>query len=195
MTGIHVRPSVSITRPHRTGADPCTMIILGAMGDLTRRKLMPAIYQLAKEGLLPEDFAVLGAARESASNETFRDAMREALEKSDEIRVFDPVVWEWLRPRLFFVCGDFSRDPAYAEITAKLEEIEAQRPVERRNRMFYLAVPPSVFTTIIQHLSTSGLAPRAGHDSVRPWVRVVIEKPFGHSLETAMTLNHLVLSL
>src|SRR5437763_17122029 len=114
MTGIHVRPSVSITLPHRAGADPCTMIILGAMGDHTRRKLMPAIYQLAKEGLLPEEFAVLGAARESATDETFRDAMCEALQKSDEIRDFDQKVWECLRPRLHFVCGDFSRDPAYA---------------------------------------------------------------------------------
>src|SRR3954466_2811876 len=150
MTGVHVWPSISVTIPRRTGADPCTMIILGAMGDLTRRKLMPAIYQLAKEGLLPEEFAVLGAARESAPNETFRDAMREALEKSDEVHDLDEKVWEWLRPRLFFVCGDFSRDPAYAAISKQLEEIEAQRPVERRNRMFYLAVPPSVFTTIVQ---------------------------------------------
>jgi glucose-6-phosphate 1-dehydrogenase len=171
------------------------MIILGAMGDLTRRKLMPAIYELAKEGLLPEDFTVLGAARESASDETFRDAMREALEKSDEVHQFDTTVWEWLRPRLFFVCGDFSRDAAYTEISKRLEGIEAQRSVERRNRMFYLAVPPSVFTTIVQHLSSSRLAPRTGHDSVRPWVRIVIEKPFGRSLETATTLNSLVLSL
>ena len=86
------------------------------------------------------------------------------------------------------------RDPAYAGIGKRLEEIESARSVEHRNRMFYLAVPPSVFTTIVQHLSTSGLAPRTGHDTVRPWVRIVIEKPFGHSLDTAMTLNSLVLS-
>jgi glucose-6-phosphate 1-dehydrogenase len=171
------------------------MIILGAMGDLTRRKLMPAIYQLAKEGLLPEDFAVLGAARESGTNDAFRDAMRDALAKSDEIKKVDDVVWEWLRPRLFYVCGDLSRDAAYTEIGKRLETIEATRHVERRNRMFYLAVPPSVFTTIVQHLSSSGLAPRPGTDAIRPWVRVVIEKPFGHSLETAMQLNALVLSL
>ena len=194
-TGVHIRPSVAISMPRRTGADPCTVIIMGAMGDLTRRKLMPAIYQLAKEGLLPEDFAVLGAARESGTNEAFRDAMHEALTKSDEIKGVDDFIWEWLRPRLFYVCGDFSRDAAYADITKRLEQIESPRHVERRNRMFYLAVPPSVFTTIVQHLSISGLAPRTGQDSVRPWVRVVIEKPFGHSLETAMDLNTLVLSL
>jgi glucose-6-phosphate 1-dehydrogenase len=171
------------------------MIIMGAMGDLTRRKLMPAIYQLAKEGLLPDDFAVLGSARESGTHDSFRDAMREALGNSDEISSVDDVVWEWLRPRLFFVSGDLSRDSAYADINKQLEAVEGQRHVESRNRLFYLAVPPSVFTTIVQHLSASGLAPRTGADSVRPWVRVVIEKPFGHSLETALALNALVLSL
>src|SRR4051812_2821407 len=177
------------------GADPCTVIIMGAMGDLTRRKLMPAIYQLAKEGLLPEDFAVLGTARESGTDDSFREAMHEALTKSDEIKGIDDVVWEWLRPRLHFVSGDLSRDEAYASLHQRLEQIESSRDVERRNRMFYLAVPPSVFTTIVKHLSSSGLAPRVSEDKVRPWARVVIEKPFGRSLETAMELNALVLSL
>ena len=195
MTGIHVRPSVAISIPKRTGADPCTMIIMGAMGDLTRRKLMPAIYQMAKEGLLPDDFAVLGTARESGTDESFRDAMHEALARSDEIRGVDGVVWEWLRPRLHYVSGDLSRDAAYADLAKRLESIESRRAVDRRNRVFYLAVPPSVFTTIVKHLSASGLAPRVTLESVRPWVRLVIEKPFGRSLETAMELNALVLSL
>jgi len=181
--------------PRRTGADPCTMIIMGAMGDLTRRKLMPAIYQLAKEGMLPEDFAVLGTAREGATEDSFRDAMHDALTKSDEIKGVDAVVWEWLRPRLHYVCGDLSRDEAYAEMHKRLEQIEGPRGPEERNRVFYLAVPPSVFTTIVKHLSSSGLAPRVSTDKVRPWVRIVIEKPFGRSLETAMELNALVLSL
>src|SRR4051794_22671709 len=154
------------------GADPCTVIIMGAMGDLTRRKLMPAIYQLAKEGLLPEDFAVVGCAREAGTDDSFRDAMQEALTKSDEIKGVDGFVWEWLRPRLHFLSGDLSRDEAYADLKNKLEQVEAARDVERRNRMFYLAVPPSVFTTIVKHLSASGLAPRVSDDKVRPWVRV-----------------------
>jgi glucose-6-phosphate 1-dehydrogenase len=195
MTGIHIRPSVVINVPRRTGADPSTVIIMGAMGDLTRRKLMPAIYQLAKEGLLPEDFAVLGTAREGGSDDSFREAMHEALAKSDEIKGLDSFVWEWLRPRLHYVSGDLSRDEAYGALRQRLEQIEASRDVERRNRMFYLAVPPSVFTTIVKHLSSSGLAPRVSDDKVRPWARVVIEKPFGRSLETATELNALVLSL
>ena len=179
----------------RAGADPCTMIILGAMGDLMRRKLMPAIYQLAKEGLLADSFAVLGTARESGTNESFRDAMADALKHSDEIKGVDEKVWEWLRPRLFYVCGDLSRNEAYTDIAKQLETIEAPHDAEHRNRAFYLALPPSVFTTIVQHLSASGLAPRTGGQVVRPWVRVVIEKPFGRSLETALDLNALVLSL
>ena len=192
---VSIRPSVAVTIPKRSGADPCTVIIMGAMGDLTRRKLMPAIYQLAKEGLLPEDFAVLGTAREGGTDESFREAMHEALSRSDEIKGVDDFVWEWLRPRLHYVSGDLSRDEAYATLRKRLEQIESTRAVERRNRMFYLAVPPSVFTAIVKHLSEAGLAPRVHDDKVRPWVRIVIEKPFGRSLETAMELNALVLSL
>jgi glucose-6-phosphate 1-dehydrogenase len=194
-TGIHVRPSVAITIPKRMGADPCTVIIMGAMGDLTRRKLMPAIYQLAADGLLPEDFTVMGCAREGGNDESFREAMHEALTKSDELKGVDAFVWEWLRPRLHYMTGDLSRDDAYGELKRRLEQLESTREVERRNRMFYLALPPSVFTAIVKHLSSSGLAPRISDDKVRPWVRVVIEKPFGRSLETAMELNALVLSL
>jgi glucose-6-phosphate 1-dehydrogenase len=195
VTGVHVRPSVAITIPKRTVADPCTVIIMGAMGDLTRRKLMPAIYQLAKEGLLPEDFGVLGCAREGGTDDSFREAMHDALSRSDEIRGVDEGVWEWLRPRLRYVSGDLSRDEAYGALKTRLEEMESRRSAEQRNRMFYLAVPPSVFTTIVKHLSACGLAPRVPRNDLRPWVRVVIEKPFGRSLETALELNALVLSL
>jgi glucose-6-phosphate 1-dehydrogenase len=193
-TGIHIRPSAAIQAP-RTGADPCTMIILGALGDLTRRKLMPAIYELAKEGLLADTFAVVGSARDEGGDESFRNAMEEALKASDEIKKFDPNVWEWLRPRLFYESGDLTHDEAYLDLEKKLHQVESAHAAESRNRMFYLALPPSVFKPIVQHLSSCGLAPRTATDHVKPWVRVVIEKPFGRSLETALDLNHLVLSL
>src|SRR5437660_12764587 len=99
---VQVRQSVALQAP-RTGADPSTMIIMGAMGDLTRRKLMPAIYALAKEGLLAEDFAVLGSARDEGGDEMFRDTMEQALKASEEIKEFDAKCWKWLRPRLFYV--------------------------------------------------------------------------------------------
>src|ERR1041385_9209035 len=191
---VHVRPSISTQAP-RTGADPCTMILMGAMGDLTRRKLMPAIYALAKEGLLADSFAVLGSARDEGGDEMFRDAMEEALKASDEIKEFDAKCWEWLRPRLFYASADFAQAEGYLALEKKLSQIEAPRSVPTRNRMFYLAVPPSVFTVIVHHLSSCGLAPRTTADAARPWVRVVIEKPFGRSLETALALNKLVLEL
>src|ERR1043166_3829237 len=163
---VHVRPSVSVQAP-RSGADPCTMIIMGAMGDLTRRKLMPAIYALAKEGLLAESFAVLGSARDEGGDEMFRDTMEQALKASDEIKNFDAKCWEWLRPRLFYVSADFAQNECYLALEKKLGQIEAAHSVQSRNRMFYLAVPPSVFTAIVHHLSSCGPRPPKGTERGR----------------------------
>ena len=177
----------------RKHADPCTMIILGAGGDLSRRKLLPAIYQLAKDQLLPGDFAVIGVAREPMDDGSFRQMMRDALAKSDEIRGVDEECWAWLSQRLFYVSGDFSGADVYEQVRPRLEEVERDRPAAERNRLFYLAVPPSIFPTIVRHLSSSGLAPRTADVRACPWTRVVVEKPFGRSLETARELNALVL--
>jgi glucose-6-phosphate 1-dehydrogenase len=177
-------------------ADPCTMVIFGATGDLTKRKLFPALYQLAAEHLLAPHFAVLAVGRDSAeTDETYRARIRTALEGSDEIRRFDESVWKTLAARTFYVGGDASSASAYAAIEARLTEIERERKEDARNRFFYLAVPPSVFETIVRHLSDNGLVPRQPDPEARPWRRVVVEKPFGHSLETAHALNALVLSL
>ena len=182
--------------PQVDRADPCTMVIFGATGDLTKRKLFPALYQLAAEHLIAPDFAVLGVGREPAETDaSFRDKMRVAVKDSEEVKQFDEEVWERLAARTFYVGGDANHDAAYAEITARLAEIEFSRPVEQRNRFFYLAVPPSVFETIVRHLSSSGLVPKQEDPQARPWSRVVVEKPFGHSVETACKLNELVLSL
>jgi glucose-6-phosphate 1-dehydrogenase len=181
---------------HSAQADPCTMVIFGATGDLTKRKLFPALYQLAAEHLLAPSFAVLAVGREPAENDqSFRERMRAALTESDEVRHFDEEVWRSLAERTFYVGGDASDATAYETIEERLTEIEQSRPEEERNRFFYLAVPPSVFETIVCHLSTSGLVPRQPDPAARPWARIVVEKPFGRSLETAHALNRLVLSL
>ena len=174
----------------RMHGDPCTMIILGAGGDLTRRKLVPALYQLAKDGLLDEQFSVLGVAREPSDAETFRATMRAALDVSDEVHGVDDAVWARLERRMWYLAGDFTTMATYDAIGQRLASIEGK--LEVSNRLFYLAVPPSVFEPIITHLSGSGLAPRISDVSVRPWVRVVIEKPFGRSLATAQALNTVV---
>jgi glucose-6-phosphate 1-dehydrogenase len=177
-------------------ADPCTMVIFGATGDLTKRKLFPALYQLAAEHLLHPTFAVLAVGREPAETDaTYRARIRAALMESDEVKHFDDEVWQRLAARTFYAGGDAGDASAYDLIKHRLVEIEDSRPREERNRFFYLAVPPSVFETIVRHLSESGLVPRHPDAQERPWARVVVEKPFGHSLETAKQLNALVLSL
>ncbi|HEX9483330.1 MAG TPA: glucose-6-phosphate dehydrogenase [Gemmatimonadaceae bacterium] len=172
------------------------MVIFGAMGDLTKRKLFPALYQLAAEHLLAPEFAVIGIGREPGeTDDSFRAKMRAALQESDEVRHFDDEVWKKLAQQIYYCGGDASEEAAYRGIEQKLNLIEKDRAPEDRNRFFYLAVPPSVFQTIVRHLASSGLVPRRDDPAARPWARFVVEKPFGHSLETACQLNALVLSL
>ena len=191
----HAVPLMRAPRRHgnREMADPCTMVIFGGVGDLTRRKLIPAIYYLAEQKLLPENFALLGVARDANTDDGYRKLMREAMDKSDEIRKVNDETWQWLCQRTFYAGGDFSKDEAYAHIDQRLKEIEARSPAQERNRLFYLAIPPSVFETTLKHLCTSGLAWRTHTYEERPWSRVVIEKPFGRDLESARALNRLVL--
>jgi glucose-6-phosphate 1-dehydrogenase len=177
-------------------ADPCTAIILGAAGDLTKRKLLPALYQLAKENLLSPDFRVLGISREPLGVDGFRAMMRTAVEQSDEIAGgIDDKVWEELAGKLHYIAGDLTALSTYQEANAHLTELERGLSPMQSNRLFYLAVPPSVFEASVKALSASGLAPRTPDPQTCPWVRVVIEKPFGRSLETARQLNALVLDV
>jgi glucose-6-phosphate 1-dehydrogenase len=196
-TVISARPSgqaPAVTAHDR--ADPCTLVIFGALGDLSRRKLLPAIYQLMKEHLVDEQFAVLGVGRDDTiTDDAFREHMRKALSESDEVHGIDDALWQNLCSRLFFVSADLTQADGYAAVGKRLTEIENGRPKDTCSRLFYLAVPPSVFGSIVTNLSKSGLAPRSRTPDERPWTRVVIEKPFGRSLENAQQLNDLVLGL
>jgi glucose-6-phosphate 1-dehydrogenase len=178
----------------RVRAEPCTLVIFGATGDLTRRKLLPALYYLAKEELLPDRFTLLGVGREEMSDESFVGRMREALGIADEVHDgVDEQAWTRLSQSMRYVAGDLADAALYAGVSRCLAELETEVPEQERNRLYYLAVPPSVFTTSVEHLSTSGLAPKSATPDEHPWRRIVIEKPFGRSLETAMALNKLVL--
>jgi glucose-6-phosphate 1-dehydrogenase len=196
MTIPHVTPVVGkpVRTPYqRERADPCTTVILGAGGDLMRRKLMPALYYLAAQHLLPEGFALVGVGRDPMAHEAFAESMRDALDHSDEIRRIDDDAWGWLSKRIWYTNGDLSGAEVYDGIRRCLDEIEDPLPKRTRNRLFYFAIPPSVFETAIVHLSESGLAPCTKMTRKSPWARVVIEKPFGHDLETARRLNRVVL--
>ncbi len=199
MTGpgptVSPRPTTPIHAAVHNRADACTMIIFGAFGDLSRRKLLPAVYELMKQHLVNEQFAVLGVGREKETDDTFREMMQKALADSDEIHGVDEALWQDLCKRLAYVSADLSNPDEYHLIGQRLEQIEKSREPDARNRLFYLALPPSVFAPIVRNLSNSGLAPRTRTADERPWARIVIEKPFGRSLESAQELNDLVLGL
>src|SRR4051812_5234287 len=132
-------PLMRAPRPagSRDKADACTLVIFGAAGDLTKRKLIPAIYYLAEQKLLPENFALLGVARDQNTDEGYRALMREAMDKSDEIHKVHDDVWQWLCERTFYASGDFSSDGAYGAIGERLGQIESKSPTEDRSRLFY----------------------------------------------------------
>jgi glucose-6-phosphate 1-dehydrogenase len=179
-------------QPPTVQAPRCTIVIFGAAGDLTRRMLVPAIFDLVKRNLVPEDFAVLGVAREPLEHGVFRDRMRNALTQAG--RAPDDEAWKRLAKHMYYVTGDFNDDGLFTAVKAKLEEIESGLPREQANRLFYLATPPSVFETIVTKLCDSKLCPKNEARRPKPWARIVVEKPFGRDLKSARELNRMLLS-
>jgi len=168
------------------------MVILGARGDLSRRKLLPALYLLAADGLLDEGFSVLGVARDDLDDASFRATVRKGLEEpGGEAGPIDEEVWKRLEACLFYLKGDLGDPGAYAAALRRVEEREKARP-SPGGRLVYLAVPPSLYVPVIAQLSASGLAPNVPEPQEPRWVRVIVEKPFGRSLATARELNRAV---
>jgi glucose-6-phosphate 1-dehydrogenase len=172
--------------------DPCTAVILGAGGDLTQRKLMPALFHLLHDGLLHDDFSVVGAAREPLTDAAFRARMREAVARSEDVGHVPDEKWDRFAERIFYVQGDMTDPAFFAAVKQRVLQFE-QASGSPRGRLFYLALPPSVYSTAVELLSSTGLAPRIDDPAQRPWARVIIEKPFGTSLATARALNQVVM--
>ena len=161
----------------------CTVVIFGANGDLTRRKLMPALYRLAYDRRLPPGFAVLGISRTPLGDEKFRGKMREAVEQFSEDTKFDAQVWASFAGGLSYIAGDIADPKPYPCLAGKLEEIAKTRPVGG-NVLFYLSTQPSQYAEISQGLGAAGLGKGPG------WRRLVVEKPFGHDLASARDLSN-----
>ena len=178
------------TRQELKGAGPCTMIIMGARGDLTSRKLMPALAHLHADGLLDPSFVAIGVGREAIDDATFRRDMDGAIHNSEETGDLKDAERSKFLDTLRYVSGDLLDERTYASIAESLATIEGD-DVGKRGRLFYFAIPPSIYPDVLRHLSASGLAPRAS-EAKSKWVRLVIEKPFGHDLESAQALNTLV---
>jgi glucose-6-phosphate 1-dehydrogenase len=179
------RTAATTARP----ADPCALVIFGASGDLTHRLLVPALYNLAVEGLLPEAFALIGVARSASSSEAFAADLAKSLPKF-ATRDIDPRAVKRVLGCVEYVQGDPDDNETYRKIGQVLERIERERGTQG-NRLFYLATPPAGFAPIGGHLGESGLTAEKNG----AWRRVVIEKPFGTDLSSARALNQKLLGV
>lgn len=170
-------------------AGPCTLVLFGASGDLTKRKLIPALYNLTREHLLPEEFAVVGVARRDSTTADFREQSRRNVTEHTEGGL-DEAAWSWLESRFQFIPGDFDDAAAYDALKKKLDEV-AETHQTRGNVLFYLACAPEYFSVIVGHLATAGMVTASNGQ----WRRVVIEKPFGRDLVSARELNGTLLKV
>jgi len=163
----------------RRTPDPCALVIFGASGDLTKKKLFPALYSLAFRRLLPDKFAIVGVARTTESDEEFKARMKEAVQQHgrDEFR---EEAWDALTDGLRYIATDFADERGEDELAQTLAELDEERGTGG-NRVYYLAIPPSVFPTVVDALGR--------RRSAEGWTRLIIEKPFGHDLESARALN------
>jgi glucose-6-phosphate 1-dehydrogenase len=165
-------------------AGPCIMVIFGGTGDLTQRKLMPALYNLARSRLLSQDFAIVGVGRNDYTTEQYRQILKEKLQAYATGKV-EPELQDWLLQRLFYIAGDFKDPQLYAGLKQLLSEIDQKSFHTEGNYLFYLATSPAFFGLIVDQLGASGLAEENdGH-----WRRVIFEKPFGNDLQSAKELN------
>src|ERR671922_854735 len=173
-----------IDEPVGRPSDPCVMVIFGASGDLTKRKLIPALYNLAKDKLLSRQFAVVGSARRPMTHESFRQKLTEDM-KEFATGPVDPDLWEWLVRRFYYLPGD-GQDPETAQ---RLKELLTQIDKEHGtpgNYLYYLATAPGLFAGLITQLGLAGLA----HEANGHWRRGIIEKPFGHGFASPPPPNH-----
>ncbi len=163
---------------------PCAIVIFGVAGDLAKRLLFPALCNLAQEGLLPEELAIVGFGRTAMTEEQIRERMRQTLRDADGEFPGDPAVIEWLISRLSFVRSDFRDSAGFEQLAAKLREIDQAR-CSGGNYLFYLATAPEFFLEVTQRLGQAGLLDQPNGQ----WRRVVVEKPFGRDLASARQLN------
>ena len=173
---------------NRSVAEPCALVIFGATGDLTRRKLIPALYNLAADGNLPSGLAVVCFARRDKTSGVFREELGEAARKYSRRPVNDEL-WARFAANIFYHRSSFDEAAGYASLAKELETLEA-RIGTRGNRLFYLASSPTEFDIILENLRNSGLS----HAKSGAWARIIVEKPFGTDLPSAHRLNEAVAS-
>ncbi|HKE05841.1 MAG TPA: glucose-6-phosphate dehydrogenase [Blastocatellia bacterium] len=167
-------------------ADPCVIVIFGALGDLAKRKLVPALFRLAGAGCLSSGFKVLGVAREQINDEEYRERMRAAAADSNEVGEIRDAEWRAFAGYLRYLQGDLTEIETYQRIAERLEQMALQEGASE-NHLFYLSIPPSVAPLIVHGLGIIKLS-----SEQKGWSRIVVEKPFGRDLESARALNDLI---
>ncbi len=167
--------------------EPCAMVILGAHGDLTKRKLIPALYALFMQDLLPAGFAVVGMSRTKMSDQQFRDSMKDSIQKYATDLTFDEKLWDRFASSMYYRPTNFGQAGGFAEAAELLGELEAKHGTQGNN-IFYCSTPPSLYMDIIDRLAESGLAQSKPGAKV-PWPRIIVEKPFGRDLQSAIELD------
>jgi glucose-6-phosphate 1-dehydrogenase len=171
--------------------EPCVMVIFGASGDLTKRKLIPAIFDLEAQGLLPPGFAIVGVGRTGMDDDAFRAYLHEAMKSSGHLNDRRASLWDEFAKVLHYVTVDASNADEFTRLREELHAIDSNHNA-RSNYLFYLATPPSMYAPIIRHLGLCGLNRPKRDDA---WVRIIIEKPFGVDLESAQELNRQVMAV
>src|SRR6201997_4776233 len=171
--------------------EPCTVILFGASGDLAKRKVIPAMYDLAQYNSLGECYAIIGFARTPMTDETFRNVVGEAAKTISEVGPIDPEKWNAFASNLYYTEGDYSDPDSYARLVRRLSELDSEKKL-CGNRLFYLSTPPEVYPDIVEQLGRAGLARTSTPNA---WVRIIIEKPFGRDLASAKELNKIVLNV
>ncbi len=190
MPGLSFSFSNPLIEQHRSAKIPesCILVIFGATGDLTARKLIPALYHLARDGQLPAHFACVGFARREKTHEMFRDEMLEAVKKFSRSKPLDERLWKSFREQLYYHRSEFDQDAGYELLNKFLQQLDIQLGT-KGNRVFYLSTQPSFFPLIVEKLSQHHLLYHNSQTRDK-WSRVIIEKPFGHDLASARHLQH-----
>ena len=179
---------VSSSISFRAVTEPCAVVLFGASGDLAKRKVIPALFDLASHNSLGARYAIVGFARTPMTDEAFRTSAGEAAKTMSEGGPIDPAQWNEFAANLFYSPGDYGDQQAYAELGRRLTELDSKSNL-CGNRIFYLSTPPEVYAQIIEQLGRAGLSRPCNQ---KAWVRIIVEKPFGRDLASAKELNEIV---
>jgi len=171
--------------------EPCTVVLFGASGDLAKRKVIPAMFDLAQHKALGARYAIIGFSRTAMTDESFRASIGEAAKTISEVGPIDPQQWSEFAANLYYSPGDYGKPESYVALAKRLKEISEAKQLGG-NILFYISTPPEVYRDIVEQIGKAGLNKPASPDS---WVRIIIEKPFGRDLASAEDLNSKVLGV